>query len=180
MTVPMPNKKLTFDLRANMVTKENLQDLEILLKGRKNSQTVQKSESKTIGHRLKVWLQQKKLEVVRCKQDRVESLRSKPARSSAIKVSDTEDILKRAQKELEFAKVHPDSEIVLKSACSTNVPFTSTAKDKARMPSEAGSKLLKKDSKPSRKLKKAGISSGSKLICRLRKSALGREVKPGR
>jgi len=178
MNVPMSERKLIIDLRANMITQKHLEDLEILLKGVKNTQSALKSESKSLGHRMKVWLRQEKLEVIRSKQEKVERLRSKPTRAPVTGVISTKDILERAQKELELAKVCSDLEGLVLDAGEKKHKLASSRKDGAHIQGKLDSEPPKTDSKVSRKIKKVAVPSGSKLIHRLRKSALRHPVKP--
>eukprot|EP00495_Collosphaeridae_sp_1-RS-2012_P007224 TRINITY_DN695_c0_g1_i2.p1 TRINITY_DN695_c0_g1~~TRINITY_DN695_c0_g1_i2.p1 ORF type:complete len:307 (-),score=45.63 TRINITY_DN695_c0_g1_i2:15-935(-) len=178
MNVPMSERELIIDLRANMITPKHLEDLEILLKGVKNTQRALKSESKSLGHRMKVWLRQEKLEAIRSKQEKVERLRPRPTLAPLTGVISTKDISEKAQKELELAKEWSDMEGSVLDAGEKNHKLATTRKDSAHIQRKLDLELQKTDPKVSRKIKKVVVSSGGKLIHRLRKSALRHPVKP--
>jgi len=105
MTVPLSNKNLRFDLRANLVTKKHLENMDTLLRdGDIRNKT--KNSKLTIGHKLKFWLRDEKLETLRANRERLDHLRAKPESGSVVKAaSNTEEILKMARSVLEDAKV---------------------------------------------------------------------------
>jgi len=180
MIVPLSNRKLKFDLRANMITEEQLEGLDTLSAQENDTNASQQLESKTMGQEFKTYLREAKIEALRTKQDRSDFSRKKPENSAGTKTtSSTEEILKQARRVLDDARAAPEI-VNISNTVGGKARRAKSAKERkvvVKAQNDVETKLQKRDSKSLRKAK-VSISSKNKLITRLRKSALGREVKP--